>query len=449
MPDFGDDEVFVTADGIEGLFCVALDDDTFEEEPGWYLLDATYTVVGIDIDRGRSKEFDRTDAGTAVVSIVDTNGAFDPTNTGSDLFGRMLPRKQAAIGLQNPTDDTWSTIFRGFVRSIRWEPYVSLEFANVEVELVDGMGILAAMEMVPGGEFPENANGDIVFPADPATDAVQTRINDILDAAGWPAGLRQIFTGNVGLKEDTCSPLTSVLVPILDAADAEFPTVANFYFNKNGHATFHGRKARFDPDTISSQPGSDWVFTRWEAGDRAAAVADPTDVVPISPPLLVYVDDTDLYTSAFASYEGIELADRENQFTEATSVSAYGNRTWSAENLLTDGGEGATTDAEETLLFATYVKDNYSTFHNRVGQLTFRPQDPDGIHGDATWALMCGVDISDVVHLTTTHNGGGGFNDDFYIEGVNYKIVPMSDSVHEVTLTLDVSPATFYSDNPW
>jgi hypothetical protein len=35
------------------------------------------------------------------------------------------------------------------------------------------------------------------------------------------------------------------------------------------------------------------------------------------------------------------------------------------------------------------------------------------------------------------------------VEGVHYLIEPMVPGVHNVTLTLDVSPSTYYEFNPW
>lgn len=438
---------------IEG-FSVALDANTFDANPTFHRLDQTYQVQTMTVDRGRSYEFDQTEPGTAMVRLIDLNGSFDPTNTGGTFYGRLEPNKPAGIGLQNPTDDTWSTIFRGFVRSVRWEPYQNERFANVEIELVDGQALISAAELTQGAGFgttPYNA-GDVYYPAGTVTTAVQSRINQVLDEVGWPSGTlhRQIFTGNVKLQEVTYAPRTSAITPIQDAADAEFPGVANYYHNREGKATFHGRFAKFNPASVSS--GTDWDYTAWEAGDDAAAIADPTGTVKISPPLIVYRDTDNLFTSAVCTPQGVADADIEGQYVESGSVSAYGLRTWSAENLLTDGGSlsgTATTALEECLKFANYYVTNYAAPRTRVGQITFRPQ--TGTHKAATWALFCGVDISDSVTLTTTHSGGGGFSaDSFFVEGIHYTIdIPVGGGEWDVTLELDLSPDGYYSDNPF
>ena len=51
-----------------------------------------------------------------------------------------------------------------------------------------------------------------------------------------------------------------------DAADAEFPGVANVYEDRFGRVAFHGRHARFDPEGTAD--GANWVFNRWHAATR-------------------------------------------------------------------------------------------------------------------------------------------------------------------------------------
>jgi len=478
--------------------------------PTWVRIDQDYNVTSWSIDRGRSFELDRTGTGTATINLIDTTGDFDPTNTTSPFYELAVPAAQAAIALQNPVTSAWSTLFRGWISRLDWVPYATLDHANVRIELVDALAMFAACELMPDGTFGDSVvGGDIVYAEDTGTDAVQTRINKALDEYGWPAnrlgsdgvangtttftaatgafttadeghwikiqgrnryqivtrnsatsvtlsgspstgtslawtlGLRAINTGNVKLQETTYPARASLLAVIQDAADAEFPTVANFYMNKDGLAEFHGRLARFDPTN------ADYDIRHWYGGDATAVAASPTTVVPVSPPLVASLDDVSVFNSALATPQNIDEGDIPAQYVEdATSISYYGRRTWSAPNLATLGGS-ATTANQETKLFAQYVIDNFADPRTRVGQVTVRPQNPSGTSGAATWALMCGVDISDQFTLTTTHTGGGGFADDFFVEGVHYEAKPMNATQHDVTLTLDISPAGYYDSSPF
>jgi len=422
--------------------------------PAWTFLDPDvygpyFSVTGWTIDRGRSYELDKTGVGTASVSIVDWSGYFDPTigSTADVMY-------HAAIAMLNPVTGATATLFRGYVSALHYEPYTNEQVANVKLELVDAFAVFAAMELPPAalsGSTVSLVAGNLSFPALAFSDAVQRRIGDgthyggILSDIKWPTTLRSIFTGNVKLQATTYPPRTSPLTVMQDAADSEFPGVANLYMSRDGKVTFRGRLARFNPTDPS------YGITTWYLGDQAAANASASTVVPISPPITVSRDDSNLYSDALATYNGIADADIAGQHTVSSAATAtYGLRTWSAEGLLTAGGT-ANTAAQETKLFATYYVNNYSTPRTRVGQLTVRPQPPAGTHGPVTWALMCGVDISDRVSLTTTHGGGGGFAGDyFFIEGVHYDAnTSGGTAVTNVTLTLDVSPAGYWSSNPF
>jgi hypothetical protein len=176
--------------------------------------------------------------------------------------------------------------------------------------------------------------------------------------------------------------------------------------------------------------------------------------VRVSPPLTASLDDTTLYTSALAAPQNIADGDLAAQYVQdSPSVAQIGLRSWSAENLATLGGVtipvgGTPTDGiDETKRFAQWVIDNYHIPAVRVGQLTIKSRNPAAVNGPASWALLCGVDISDIVHLKTTHHGGGGFNHYFYVEGIHYNATP-GGGVPYIELTLDVSPKGYYGAFP-
>ena len=276
----------------------------------------------------------------------------------------------------------------------------------------------------------------------------------VLDDVGWPGLLRQILTGNVSLQQTVYSPRSTALQVITDAADAEFPFVANVYIGGPrfpGELVFHGRYARFNPE------GVDYDVETWQVGDDAAAEADP-DVVRASPPLTASLDDTALFTSALVTPQNINDGDIAAQYvTDTARADAVGLRTFSSENLATFGGADDRTALQETKLMADYVRDNFNMPAVNVGQLTIKSRRPTDLNGPATWNMLCNVDISDLVHLTTTHGGGGGFDTDFYVEGIHYAIRPGGSVLLDSTptafpyieLTLDVSPRTYYNVNPW
>jgi hypothetical protein len=411
-------------------------------------------VSKYSIDRGRSYELDSNSPGTAQITLIDVTGELDPTS-GLYAFDPMTP---AAIALHNPVLGTDHTIFRGHVQRIDYDLYQTETYATATVDLVDGLDRLAMMEMYGGqgfasewGDFPVTGlDADISFYPNDTSSACGTRINQILDQAGWPGGLREVFSGNVSLQAGLYAFRTSVLTALQDCADAEFPGVANIYVQKDGRFTFHGRLARFH-DTDAQ-----YHIAHWKVGDMAAVASDSTRAVIFS---LEYDRDAEkVINSAIATPQNIpEVNINALRSEDAGSITTYGSRSISFENLLTAGdpdvglGYGYTAAADAaTAKFAEYYVDNYSSPQTRVNKISFRSLPPDDPYAAALWRLMCNVDISDRINLRTTHHGGaGGFNDDFYVEGLHYEVDPLSDAYLDVTLTLDVSPASYYDINPF
>lgn len=386
---------------------------------------------------------DKTDAGSMTVTMVDTNGSLDPSS-GSTAYNPMKP---IAFGLKNPvTGVTW-TIFRGFVSSWDYDLYQTENYATVTVECTDGFDVLSATEMTPAPSGTQGAFGDIItssqegniiYRENPDTNAVAVRINQVLDECDWPTGDREIFSGNVGLKQTVYAPRSTAMSVISDASDAEFPSVANFYFAKDGKATFHGRLARFNPTD------SQYHISTWRCGDAAAVLADSTYAQIMA---LEYGRDKDkIINSAYAAPEGIDDSDIFDQRVfDTSSISSYGIRSWSAENLILLNGPNGETPLAEAKNFAQYYVDNYAQPLTAVRRVTFSSRAAGGT-GSRIWRILTEVDISDRIRLKTTHLNGGGFVDeDFFVEGISYSIQPLNDQYLDVELNLDVSPASYYA----
>lgn len=446
-----------------GLVNVAFDDSVLEASPSWTRLDTSFAVQSITVDRGRSFELGAMETGTATVRLVDTTGAFDPTWNGATYYGKTDPYKQITIGLPDSGGSSWSSIFRGYVSRWQYEMHPSMDIAFVTIECVDLLDFLANVELCADGSFGSSVtgNGDIVYDAVTATTGVQTRIHQVLNEVAaeaglvsWPSGLRNIYTGNVGLLACTYTSRTSALTVIQEACEAEFPGgVAAFWVSKDGVASFRGRFARFNYTNPT------YSVDEWALGDLVAADASPSSVVPVSPPFTYSRDKENVFTAASAAPRYLDDLNTSAQNTDraanyvvdATNAAKYGLRTWAAEDLATRNGAGSTTALQETNLFADYHLANLATPKTRVSALTVRPQPPSSAYGTATWDLLRGIELGDYTTLTTTHGWGGGFNaTGFFVEGLHYDIQPMTSTHPDVTLTLDVSPQSYWTGtNPF
>jgi hypothetical protein len=328
----------------DGRVLIAFDADAMDVSPTWTRIDDTDNLVaGIDIRRGRQTETDQTDTSTATVMLNDTDGTFDPDDPGSPYFGD-IDGKQIMLQAWNPVAAEWVIQYRGFIDGYSYDFSGSVNadgeplIATIALECVDAFDYLAGVEMIPG------LFGEVPVPSSVSTGSVfyddtdfQTRLIQLAADAQWPLARTQFFTGNVDVQEDVKDAGDSILASMRDVVDSEFPFLANLFTNKGGDVCAHGRKARFDPETVSS--GTDWNFTRWKAGDGVAVAIDPTRA-QIRTPLRWSRARSRIYNAALAypkfpiagtgggSFGESDIPDQIR--TDATSITTYGYRSWSA-----------------------------------------------------------------------------------------------------------------------
>lgn len=432
---------------------IALSDDPFESEPSFTRIDdpdGVHVLQTWDVDTGRQTELQKTDAGSGVLKMVDRTGIFDPTNAGSPYYGKMDPMKQAAIGLWNPIDEVWAPIYRGWIEDWDCDIDISNKMNWVTITTMDALGVFSREDLtraltgtvaadlgleVVGGT---NAGAYIKFPND---QQVNDRIIVCLDIMGWSTAMREIFSGNVSLQEMTYRQDTKILAIIMDASDAEFPGVANFFSRKDGFAVFHGRFARFVPEN------PDYNINFWNVGDAAAWRLD-NSVAPIKSLSFTRGLSSPLINSAMALPQNIDQDLVPDQLSrDATSIASYGTQHEQWENLIEYRSDiGGRTAVEDTQLVGEYYTANYATPYNRIKTLTFGTVRTDHPAAAALYRFLQGVDISDVVTVTTSHKGGGGFaGEQFFVEGKHWSARPRGRLVHDITLTLDVTPRAFFT----
>lgn len=469
-------DTFGPGDPPHGV-CWSPTDDALEVEPTWVRMDdpaGTRLATSWSISRGRQNELDKTVTGTATVTFDDLTGDLDVTNTTGPWYANLDPMKQAAISLMHPVTGEWHTLFRGFVAGLDQElqmfqgAYRGLNLASWN--LVDAFDVFANVILTPGNhgypvtsmtDFPNvyyNGEPSNLSGEDDVERHVDGRIVKLLDDAGWPgtgntgrpgspAPLRNIFSGNCTVQGVVYGRQDSLLQALFDAADAEFPGIANIYVSKEGVVTFHGRYARFFPE----RPG--YGINHWYAGGVDEALIDPT-VVPLAGPLRFYKSKDDVINSSIATARndtpataGVITA------ADTTSQGKYGFRSFNFEELLNSGGHdddnNPTSRQVECNKFADYYVSNYKTPPTRCQTLRFQSRGPDSIGAEALWDLICGVELGDVITLTTAHMGGGGFFGDWFVEQIRYTAQPARADMHQITLELEVSPSTLYDNNPF
>jgi hypothetical protein len=428
--------VSVTQRGV----CIAFTDETLEPSPTWTPL-TNYGSDGLRvnkvvIDRGRQDELNTMNTGRMTVTVVDFAGILDETNIDSPLLGVVNALPQIAYFVTNPTNDVEQCRFRGFVSSIETQYDVSQKFMTHTINCVDMLYILDAAEVVP------DPSGNTFYSEGPVDDRIVAALTD----ADIPPELYYVLSGNVDLQETVYAPRTSILEVIQEAADAEFPGIANFYVDKNGVATFHGRYARFNPSDAY------YFISQWNAGDGPACLADDTRA-PVTDVEWTTLDITYVINAALPYPFGIAPALMANQLSQATtSIDQIGVHAVAFENLRTfQGHEVSALDAnEETKQYGEYYVNNYARPLIRIPDLHFSNRPNGSPNPDRWWDIVLGVDLNDIVNYQSTHIGGGGFDLDMFVEGIHEEHTPTiaeGDRPY-IDMTLNLSPKAYYV-NPY
>jgi hypothetical protein len=462
---------------------VAFNDAALEPSPTWTYLTATEGLVaGYEKNVGRSSEFDRVDTGTCVVTIVDREGVLDPTNSAGPYYGLIQSNLQIQVELLNPVDDTYYTRFRGHIDEYDYDVDDSTHLDvngdpvgvnRLQIECVDLFGAASAIEMQPdlvsgapafGDTVPLGSEGKIFF----QNATVKDRIEQVLTNANWPDEFAIIFTGNVWCSECTYEPSDTVMQVIQEAADAEFPTVANVFCDRLGRLVFHGRLAKFDPEgtAAGATPGA-WDFHDWYAGDEEAVLASAHREATAQIRKFGFNRGRPFIRNyALCTPDSIRDEDVPDQVSrDDASIGQHGYCSWSAENLkiahptaigyaaLTTAGASILTGnsaLDECQLYADFITANYPTERDRVTTIEFRSMRPTDPRAEGNWALLAQGDLGDRVNVTIKHPGGGGFNaEPYFIEGIREVAEPLDGHMADVTLNLDLSPAAWFTPGAW
>lgn len=173
--------------------------------------DITAYVRDIQITRGRSKELDRFQPSTCVLTVENTGRLFDPEYTAGTWYGYIKPNRAVRVraqyaGVEYP-------VWQGFVDE--WpQDYVGMSFATVQIPCSDAFALLANRRL--------NAPFDAEVQAD--IDAGQSpyawwRLDELTgtSAADEMGGTALTYTGTYTLGEDALlsgpTTTTSVFFP--------------------------------------------------------------------------------------------------------------------------------------------------------------------------------------------------------------------------------------------
>jgi hypothetical protein len=185
---------------------------------------SAYVLSIPSFSAGRNSDTDYDYAGTCTVKLKNGDSFFSPNNSGSAIYGNVLPNRRVRITMTH--GGTTVTAWQGFLQDISCATGQTVA-ANTATLRANG----------PLGQLSEGTI-DVARQTTKLSSEIATAI---LDAKGWPAGDRSIGTGLTTIAEWTdsgYSPLSS----LREMQDMEFGRLRE---GKAGQIVFDSRDAIF------------------------------------------------------------------------------------------------------------------------------------------------------------------------------------------------------------
>lgn len=184
--------------------------------------DITSTTTQISIKRGYNLLQDQFDTGRATVRVVDADAFWNPQNTASPVYGKQIPLRKLQITATH--NGITYVLYSGYTTAYNYTYPKDQDTGFVDITCEDGFRLfnMSNITTVAGA-----ANGD----------TTGTRINQILDAIGWPSSERIVATGNSQVQADPGSARTA----LASMKNVELCELGAFYCDPLGNATFLSR----------------------------------------------------------------------------------------------------------------------------------------------------------------------------------------------------------------
>ena len=331
----------------------------YASAPTW--TDITDKCRMIAIDRGRSHSLDRVPASTLTLMVDNYDGDFDPTNAGGTYYPNIKPMVPIRVVATHSATDY--PLFYGAVD--KWPMTWANEDPLVHIYAMDGIKIL---NMVNTNSAESQETSGI-------------RIGNLLDDAGWPAGWRNLATGDVTMQAYTpeCSTVMNL---IRQVEDTEFGLV------------FIAGDGAF---TLQDQTNRSGAVSSMTFGDAGGSEIRYRDDAAMS------FDDMQIWNRIEISRVGGATVAAEN----TTSIADYGERMLPVMDTLHISDIEATTQAGNLL---TRYKDPYVI----LDALSVWPQETP-----TAWADILGLELSDLVTVKRRPQGAGNTIDiDVFVESI-------------------------------
>lgn len=186
------------------------------------VVDISSQVQGISIKGGYNLLTDQFEATTCNFRIYDPNGDWNPQNTSSPYYGKLIPNRKVRVStLYNGVAHY---LFSGYASSYNYSYPKDENVGYVDILCTDAFRLF---QLVTVASIPLAVNGQ----------TTGARINTILDSIGWPSTLRQVDVGDSLCQADPGTPRTALgALKVVEATEQ-----GAFYVTGEGNAIFKSR----------------------------------------------------------------------------------------------------------------------------------------------------------------------------------------------------------------
>lgn len=291
---------FTLDDATKGV----LDNTTYTLSTGFR--DVTDYVVAVSTSRGRNRDLEKFNAGSASVTLRNEARTFDPLNTSSPFVDEMVPRRLVRVFTDNVQQ------FQGLVDS--WQlSYSPTGESIAEISVTDEFQRLAGVDL------------DLAV----SQQLTGARVTAVLNDVGWPTYAREIDTGQSTVASGTATQGALEHLQLVEASEAGL-----LFISKEGNVVFRERNSfssGYVPvvfaDDGSGIPftgaevsyGTDLLFNQVEVSYSGGTVTASNASSQAKYGVITNTVDTLLATSAtaqdFASYYVGEYGEPEYRFS--------------------------------------------------------------------------------------------------------------------------------------
>jgi hypothetical protein len=347
---------------------------------GTLFYDVSQYLLGVQVDRGKSRELDRYSAGQTSVIFDNRARTFDPLNTTSPYYGQIIPHREIRVRSNG------TAVFQGLIDD--WNLLYQPSGDNQAVAIAsDGFTLLATQTL--------SAHTAI-------SQLTGARITAVLDRneVQWPTDTRTIDTGQATLQADIVDEGTNAL-DYLQTVNLSEPGA--IFIGKNGYFNFQERVQPISSTGIQS-------FT------------DDGTGIPFNNLQVVYGSEQ-LYNRINIT----RLNGTTQTANDTDSQTQYGISTLEQDGLLLN------TDSDADLL-AEYLLTRYSEPEYRFEALELEMANLTTIQQNNVLSL----ELTDVIQVKFTPNRiGSQINKYAQITGIQHRTNSISHSVTIRLSTLD------------